>query len=413
MDRLGFSYAALARRRAARCAGALIVLATGVVVGSTSATAQESRAALIAAKQAEKAKQLRQYQPTGAEQFIVRFNQRYFGRPNGIYPLFGSVYPGGGLALGATGRRYYGDNTLLEASGLWSIRNYKWLELSTSSLGLWRGRADVRARGGWRDATRVAFYGLGTATSKDDRANFSMQQRYVGVDAAMRPVVHVVLGAALGYENYATESGRGAQPSIEERFDAGEAPGLGADPAFIHTSARAGIDWRPAAGYARKGGLYELRYHNFSDVDDVHSFDRLEAEIVQHLPVLRETWVFSVRGRVETILGDGDRVPYFLLPSLGSGSTLRGFHSWRFRDRHSVLLQGEWRWVPNRYGMDMALFVDAGKVARRRSELDFDGLKTDVGIGVRFHGPTFTPVRIELARGNEGLRIVFAGSAAF
>ena len=56
------------------------------------------------------------------------------------------------------------------------------------------------------------------------------------------------------------------------------------------------------------------------------------------------------------------RVPYFLLPSLGSGSTLRGYSSWRFRDRHSLLMSGEFRWIPNRLGLDMAMFYDTGKV---------------------------------------------------
>ena len=102
-----------------------------------------------------------------------------------------------------------------------------------------------------------------------------------------------------------------------------------------------------------------------------------------------------------------------MLPALGSGSTLRGYSSWRFRDRHSLLLQAEWRWIPNRYGLDMALFFDAGKVTHRRAELDLHGLKSDFGIGLRLHGPGATPVRVELARGNEGMNVVFSGSAVF
>jgi outer membrane translocation and assembly module TamA len=106
-------------------------------------------------------------------------------------------------------------------------------------------------------------------------------------------------------------------------------------------------------------------------------------------------------------------VPYFLLPALGSGSTLRAYPSWRFRDRHSLLLSGEWRWIPNRMFLDLALFYDAGKVAARREDLNFDGLKQDAGIGVRFHGPLTTPLRIDVARGSEGINVVFSGAAAF
>jgi outer membrane translocation and assembly module TamA len=101
------------------------------------------------------------------------------------------------------------------------------------------------------------------------------------------------------------------------------------------------------------------------------------------------------------------------MPSLGSGSTLRGFGSWRFRDRHSMLMSGEWRWIPSRLALDMAIFYDAGKVASRREDLNFTDLKQDVGIGVRFHGPMATPLRIDVAHGSEGMHLVFSGSAAF
>ena len=43
---------------------------------------------------------------------------------------------------------------------------------------------------------------------------------------------------------------------------------------------------------------------------------------------------------------------------------LRGYPSWRFRDRNRLLLTGEYRWTAGQF-VDMALFVDAGKVAAR------------------------------------------------
>ena len=159
--------------------------------------------------------------------------------------------------------------------------------------------------------------------------------------------------------------------------------------------------------------MYEVRYHNYADQDNTYSFDRADGEIVQHIPILRETWVISLHGLVQTTLNDSDPVPYFLLPSLGSGSTLRAFPSWRFRDRHSMLMSGEFRWIPNRLAVDMALFYDTGKVVPRWDDLSFKGLKSNVGIGIRFHGPAATPLRIELAKGSEGMNLVFGGSAAF
>ena len=80
-------------------------------------------------------------------------------------------------------------------------------------------------------------------------------------------------------------------------------------------------------------------------------------------------------------------MPYFLLPSLGSGSTLRGYSSWRFRDRHAMLLSGEWRWIPNRMAIDMAFFYDTGMVAPRLDAITFGSFVSDFGVGMRFHSP--------------------------
>ncbi len=113
-----------------------------------------------------------------------------------------------------------------------------------------------------------------------------------------------------------------------------------------------------------------------------------------------------------TYLKSNQEIPFFMQPALGGGSTLRGFSSWRFRDRHSILFQAEMRVIASAF-LDMALFYDAGKVTASRSDLDFDGLKTDFGVGFRLHGPMVTPLRIELAKSNEGLGIIFSSSATF
>ncbi len=373
--------------------------------------AQDTRADTIAKEQAEKAKTLQPYEPTKAERIALRAKHALADTPSGLYPAFGSVYAGGGLALGAGYRDFIGDRTFWDVKGLLSIRTYRLFELSVESPGHSQDRIDLYARGGWRDATNVAFHGIGPDTVKA-HANFRMKEAYATAGFNTRPVRWTVLGGAFAYEDYTIDDGRSGS-SVPERFTPQSAPGLGANPAYLHTSASAGIDWRPTAGYARRGGLYQLTYHNFSDRDSTYSFDRLDADLVQHIPILRENWVLSFRGQVRTTIDDSDTVPYFMLPALGSGSTLRGYSSWRFRDRHSLLVSAEWRWIPNALGFDMALFYDAGKVTSVRSDLDFDGLRSDVGIGARFHSPSATPFRIELARSSEGMRIVFAGSAAF
>jgi hypothetical protein len=378
-----------------------------------SAVNAQTRVAEIAAEQARKAAESAPYEPSAAERWAIAVHHEFLSDPSGFYPYFGSVYSGGGFTLGAGYRQFYGDRTHLDVKGLYSFKNYKLLELSTDSWGHSSGRFDLHARVGWRDATQVAYYGLGMTTTTDNESDFGLEQLYVGGDVQIRPGGFTVVGLGLTYDDYSLGSGAGSTPSIEELFTPATAPGLGDSPTYLHTALSGGLDWRRSPGYSRRGGLYQVTYHHYSDLDETYSFDRVDGEIVQHLPILRENWVISLHGLVQTTLDDDDVVPYFLMPSLGSGSTLRAYPSGRYRDRHSLLLAGELRWIPNRLALDMAVFYDMGKVTSFWDGLSLEGLKSNVGIGVRFHGPIATPLRIELAHGREGFNLVFSGSAAF
>ena len=167
---------------------------------------------------------------------------------------------------------------------------------------------------------------------------------------------------------------------------------------------------RPAI---RDAGVSTATLHDYTDRDEKFGFQEVNYEVIQHFPILREAWVISLRGAAQTAYTKSDQqIPFFMLPSVGGGSSLRGFSSWRFRDLNSLVVQAEWRIMVNRY-LDTAVFYDAGKVTSRRADLNLDGLKSDYGFGLRFHGPFATPLRVELARSKEGLSVVFSSSAVF
>jgi hypothetical protein len=390
-----------------------LLVACALLVMPALAVAQETRRASVEAAQADKAAHLAPYQPHWSENLLQSVRQTLVEQPAGFYPYFDSVYNGGGFTLGGGYRAFTGDRTQLTVSGLYSLTGYKLVEAGAASPGHFHDRLDVRGSVLWRDATQVRFHGLGIDSAGDVNTGFRMQQAVIGGDVAARPHRWVRLGAATAYEGYTLKDPTGALDPIDQAFTPDAVPGLGISPTYVHTSVSAAVDWRPAADYARRGGLYRVARHRYADADDRYSFERLDAEVVQHIPVLRENWVFSVRGRLESTLDDADDVPYFLLPSLGSGSTLRGYGSFRFRDRHAVLLSGEWRWIPNRMALDMALFYDTGMVAPRLDAIALHSFVSDVGVGIRFHTPARTPLRVEVAKGAEGLRLVFAASSAF
>jgi outer membrane protein assembly factor BamA len=185
-------------------------------------------------------------------------------------------------------------------------------------------------------------------------------------------------------------------------------PGIDADPEYIHSFATAGIDSRAGPGFSRSGTQLQAWLHDYRQQNDgPYSFRRLDGVARQLIPILHGNWVIDLSVRASTTDADDfNEVPFFLMPDLGGAGELRGFSNYRFRDRHSILATAEYRWYVQEY-VEMALFYDAGKVVPRKGDLDFTGLKSDFGIGLRFHTPRATVLRFEVARSNEGLRLIF------
>jgi hypothetical protein len=378
-------------------------------------SAEQTRTALISKLEADKAQSLHPYEPSRAEATINHLEDVFVNGTVRWHPFFQSAYAGGGFTLGAGHITHVSAYNTIDLRGSITISGYKRIEAAFTAPRMFNRRGVLAVVGGWREATSVGFYGLGTSgTSSNDRVNYGFRQPYLSANLDVYPTRRfLVIGGGVELSRWEQRSGSGTRPSIETVFTPLTLAGLGAKPTYLHSQGSLGFDWRTSPGYSRRGGAYGVTYHDFHDGDHRFGYDEVDYDAVQHLPLLRETWVLSLHGRVEsTIDKNGETIPFFMLPALGGGQTLRGFASWRFRDRHSLLMQAEWRVMANRF-MDMALFYDTGKVASRTSDLDFDGLKSDYGIGFRLHGPMTTPIRIELARSNEGLAIVFSSKAPF
>ncbi len=393
-----------------------------VIGAATTALAQspepeqkpETRQTTIVSAADEKAKNLHPYEVTTAEKVITRIERRFTNQTIRWHPYLENAYRGGGFAAGAGYMFHTSSYSTLDVRGSYSIRSYKLAEAEFISPRLFDRRGELTVLGGWRDATEVGFYGVGMNTSSGDRANFGFEQPFGSALLTFRPTRRLFMVRG-GFEasRWDLKSGKGTAPSVDEVFTPATLPGLGPTTTYLHTQATVGFDSRPSSGYARRGGFYGVTGHDYTDRDDALGFRQVDYEVIQHIPILRETWVVSLHGLAKTTWDKGDQAtPFYLLPSVGGGSSLRGFATHRFSDRHSLLLQAEWRIMANRF-FDSAVFYDAGKVAARTKDLDLKHLKSDYGFGVRFHAPFATVLRVDVARSNEGTRLVFAASPVF
>jgi hypothetical protein len=398
--------------------GRLLMLAALAAGWTTPVLAQEpdptTRQGVIEKEQEEKAKTLHPYVPGKGERLLDRAESYLVDGTLTWHPWFISAYSGGGFTLGLGHVTHLSAYNTLDVRGSYTITSYKRAEAEFVAPRLFDRRGHLSVLGGWREATQVGFYGLGIDTSKNDRANYLFNQPYGSALLTVFPTRRMfMLQGGVEYSRWSQEPGRGSFPSVEEIYTPETLPGLGAKVTYLNTQGTVGFDWRTSPGYTRRGGYYGVTVHDYHDRDDRFGFQQVNYEAIQHLPILRETWVIALRGLAQTTFNkDSQEVPFFMLPAVGGGSSLRGFSSWRFRDRNSLLLQAEWRIMVNRF-IDTAVFYDAGKVTSRTSDLDFNRLKSDYGFGVRFHSPFATPLRVELARSNEGLALVFSASPVF
>lgn len=362
------------------------------------ATAQDadSRAAAIIAEQAKKASALEAEKPTTFEKLIVKATSAR----RLAYPWFGSVYHGSGPAagLGITFREAgNGSLTLIGGATLEksTLASVTWFTPRPSTRVIPHIVAqDIRAKG-------QGFYGVGADTETRNRREYEFRKREAtaGLDLVVAPGLTVT-----GSYGYLGVSTIGASP----RFEIGDRVDFGV------ATVQGKFDWRPAEGYSRRGGMLRAAWSRYGAMDDApFTFSRSEFEAVQLIPVFSEQFVLAGRFLATTTGTDeGNSVPFPLLPEIGSGHTVRGYTTNRFQDRSRMLLSAEYRWMPSRV-IDMALFFDRGGVGPTLGDIARADLRNSWGIGVRFHAPATTLLRIEAARSSEGWRPIVAFSRSF
>lgn len=388
-----------------------------IAAGTAAANAQDTRAEEIRRQQSERQQRVVPPQKPIVERAIDRLEQWGFisGQPRGVYPWLGSIYPGGGIGAGAGVRKEFGDDGAVNVTAGYSIRSYAIGQADVALPTFAKNRGTITLSGKYIDAPDVKYYGVGNETSKDARSYYGYTPTIGGTRLDFALSKYFDVGAEISYLDVSTSASRTA-PSLDAQFGPADTPGFEYSKfSFINSTARASFDWRKRLGYSGSGGVYRVRFDDYRDRDhDRYSFRSLEAEALQLFPILRANWVIAIRGvATVTNVDDVNDVPYFLMPSIGGGASVRGYPDFRFRDRNRMVMNAELRWTPARF-MDMLLFYDTGKVEARRQDLDFDNLKNSYGIGMRLIGPKGYAVRAEAAHSREHrVRLTLSAGGAF
>jgi outer membrane protein assembly factor BamA len=334
----------------------------------------------------------------------------------GVYARFGGMTTGSGFALGAGYRElFFGDRVFGDVSAALSTKLYKAVDAKARWAQFWGDRVELWSEFRYRDYPEEDYFGPGPDSSLDTRTSYAIESTDVIGRVLLKPMRWLNVGADLGYFNPNIGPGRdGALASIEQRFGDIEAPGLMAQPDFLHNTLFAEIDYRDHRGHPTRGGFYRAAFGTWEDVT-LETFDhhRFDAEASQFFPVAPRQ-VFAARVGLSYVNNEtGHRVPFYFLPYVGGSDTIRGFREFRFRDENILFLNAEYRIRVHKF-VHVAPFFDAGEVRADWEAIGPRDMKTSYGIGIRGGTEDRIFIRMDIGTGGgEGTRFFFKFGPSF
>jgi outer membrane protein assembly factor BamA len=361
-------------------------------------------------------------------------------RERGVSVAFGGIVPGSGLAGGVSYRHLnaFPRGLGFQIDGRVSHRRY--LEFA-AAVGFLNKRsstveldtADRRPGSLFNDSTlkepgsavyvesryryypQQSYYGGGLAARTEDRADYALSG--ISVEGVWQRQFTRAIGMSVRGGVLDVGVGSGTNPTLvnfEDRFTPVTVSGGVSQPRFLTFGAGLVRDTRQQPGSPEDGTFIGVAVRRFAargtpDLD----FTRMALDVRGYVRPITTRGVLALRGLLSSDFTDsGSPTPFYLQQYLGGGDTVRGLRSYRFQDQALFVLTAEYRWRVHRY-IDIAPFVDAGSAAPALSRLSFASLRVSPGIAIRARTDRRTIVRLELASGPEGYRIMVGTGPSF
>lgn len=352
---------------------------------------------------------------------------------------------GGGLAL--TDIDFRGQNfqefaniiATYSAEGQQNFRiNWsKWLNHRSMPNGgiIREERGRIYARGGYSKTLTRRFFGFGSRSPEGNETSYTEELTDVGFgirvplpDAGSDWLARV----DVDLQNHGLSAGRvTAVQSTDQRFANEFAAGDGVNQAWVTTSVA--WDTRDSLAQAyhgtRLGVTAASALQSGGEWGAILGIDG--QQIVPMPPLLHRgrsgreenppTDVLAFGFFVQDTVGE---LPFYSLPTLGGGSTLRGFIQNRFTDRAAAHFSAEYRinLIERGYAftdtirierIGLALFYDGGTVAADVDRLDNGRYLDSYGAGLRFGFSREAIFRVDVGYGREGSNLTIAFGNTF
>ncbi|HUV12867.1 MAG TPA: BamA/TamA family outer membrane protein [Acidobacteriota bacterium] len=417
----------------------------GTTTAEQSPAAAETRSEQLKQRREEKRENLTPPTPHIAQKYLKRFDAKGSQSVDdtnfwGFYPRIDWIARGSGAALGV---RYWKPEIVgpvdLMGSAFYSWRRYGLYDFQTGLIPN-RGkripsksfehesfeqlgeidrelfsRFKLFGNLRYRDRTDDSFYGVGPDSKAESRLRYSIQDTLAEVVTGYQFTERIGFTYKAGYLGHTLGPGR-SDPSLSDLIsDDTDLPEYTQGPNYFRLQGSFLFDYRDDPGVPHKGFMAAFLWQRMDNIDSIDRFNFTQWGLDgrAYIPLGSRQRVLAFRGLfIDSDPASRNVVPFFLMPSLGGGESLRGYDAFRFQGPKIMLVQAEYRWEASRR-FELALFGDTGTVARIGSRISLDKLKSDWGIGLRIKSSRSTLFRIDQAFSNEGPTTQFRFSAVF
>jgi hypothetical protein len=308
------------------------------------------------------------------------------------------------------------DRASFDMMGMLSIRTYYLVTAGISYARAKDRRLLFHAALRHESFPQEAFYGFGRDTSGNEHTVYWRQAFDSVGGVTFSPASSLHITGTAGVLNVRMLSGRdGDKPSTEDRFSPADVSGLtpGVWRSYVHAGAGIDVDRTDDVMFP-KGGRYRGSFTRYRGLGDGNGlFSRVDIDVRQYWPVpYTANQVLAARVLLGSVSSqDAAAVPFYFLPRLGGGTTLRSYDTSRLTDHDALAVNVEYRVRLNR--LQLLGLVDLGDVAPTFGSLRPSKFHTATGAGVRFQaGGTFLP-GVDIAHGSEGWAAIVRLGHAF
>ena len=383
----------------------LLILATHDFTAQSIGSAG-TRLDQIEAERIKKAATVTAEQPSASGKLFDRIG--HFIQPIPIRAAVEGLGPGAGPAVGSIFKlKSEDERTVAQVWGVGLLHGFyragTGIEFQYGS----RYRPAVELAGSHADSPQLEYYGPGPDSSIHNLTDFRREDTLFNLRTTFHIGSHLKPSCRLGELLENVGPGTNEQlATTQSVFGPAEAPGIDVQSDFLIGGCAAELDLRDSPDYPRKGTYALVVYDRYYAQDAGRfSFHRLTNDVEQYIPFFNGKRVIALDEKTWFNFHSFDEVvPFYLQPTLASDTDLRGFRRYRFYDENAIAATAEYRWEINS-ALDMALFIDAGKVFHQPGQLSLSGMGSSGGFGLRFKTGKTVGARLDTGFSREGFQV--------